>query len=258
MNDDEPGGAAAWRTAVELGAQGRAAAARTALAALAVDPRAAPAIVSLSYSTRASLLRQAGGHGMARAGDGRACVLAADGRTGGPTADEWMVAAWLDALIGLAADNLGLGDFSTARRLLDRAQDCPVVPPRAALRLAWVRTEWGLYSGDLDTAQSAAAVADDRSRDLASPRHQLKTGLIAAAVHGACGRFDAARAGARQAFVQADTLGLLPLRWAAATLLAGLGEESFAAEVTVTRDLLAARGMPLVPLRPGERLASIR
>lgn len=263
----EPAGLGAWNTAVDLGAQGRAAAARSALAALDADRAIAPSIRSLAHSTRASLIRQAGGHAAARAGDGRACALATAATRG--AGDPWLDAAWLDGLIGLAADNLGLADFAAARRLLDRAAAhaaaaAAAAPddvdwrtlPRTALRLSWVRSEWGLYAGDPTVARAAADASAELAEALPSPRHRIKTDLIAAAVDAAAGDTDAAARGARAAHTRAAELELLPLRWAAATLLAGLDSDRrghYQAEVAGLRDRLARRGMPLAPLRPGER-----
>lgn len=275
-----------WQDAVDAGARGNAAAARSALAVLAADPATSPAIRSLSFSTRASLLRQSGGHGAARVGDGRACALVA-GRAGvwSPAAgssppDVWSMAGWLDGLIGLAADNLGLGAFAQARRLLDRAAadlagaeqtgaeqtgvggdgvgDWRTLP-RVALRLAWVRAEWGLYSGDLVVARQAADLAARRAATLPSPRHAIKTRLIGAAASAATGHIDAAVAAGVVAHTDARDAGLLPLQWAAATLLAGVcGNGDYQREVRDLRAELARRGMPMMPLEPGERLASIR
>lgn len=247
----EHAGLTQWQRAVELGAQGWAAAARTALATLVADPRTSTAVVSLAHSTRASLIRQSGGHAAARAGDGRACALAV---AGADSDDEWLSAAWMDGLVGLAADNLGIGDFAASRRLLDRAAGCRA-DARTALRLSWVRSEWGLYSGDLTVARAAAARSADLAEALDSPRHGLKTGLIAAAVAAATGDTEAAVRGGRAAYDRAGELGLLPLRWAAATLLAGVdpGTGEYAASAAELRSVLARRGMPLAPLRPGER-----
>lgn len=260
---------ARWDAAVHWGAQGRVARARPLLGELADDARLDPAIRSLAASTRASLTRQAGGHAVARIGDGRAALLAA----GGDPRDPWAAAAWLDGLIGLAADNLGIGDFAASRRLLDRAADyAAALPgpqgadepdwrstPRTALRLSWVTTEWGLYSGDLGVARAGAAASVPLAAALPSPRHRLKTGLIAAAVDAASGDTEGAARGARDAYRQAGDLGLLPLRWAAATLLAGVAGDGdddgvdYPAEVAALRRRLALRGMPLAPLGPTER-----
>ncbi len=262
-----------WHEAVELGSRGYAAAARSALAELAADPNTPAAVAALTYSTRASLLRQAGAHGLARGGDGRACALVVD-HSGG-----WAVTAWLDGLIGLAADNLGIGDFAQSRRLLDRAaadltaaESTTAVRgtasadiaadwralPRVALRLAWVGAEWGLYSGDLDAAGEAAEDAAAQARSLPSPRHLVKTRLIGAATAAAAGNLAEAAAEAAAAHADAGELGLLPLQWAAAALLAAIpGHDLYQREVPELRARLARRGMLLLPLGPGERLASI-
>lgn len=263
--------AARWQEAVELGARGYAAAARASLSALAAEPATSPAIRSLTFSTRASLLRQAGGHGLARGGDGRACALAVGDRSAGERfADEWMAAAWLDGLIGLAADNLGVGDFALSRQLLDRADDdlhrAQVLPatdwrtvPRSALRLAWVRAEWGLYAGQVDVAQESIDVAAQRAQALRSPRHSMKTQLIGAAVAAASGEGGRAHSEGLAAHATASQLGLLPLHWAAATLLAGVsGNDVYLGEAAELRTKLARLGMSLVPLEPGEHWASIR
>jgi hypothetical protein len=86
-----------WLRAVGAGGQGRYGSARDDLARLL---RGAPAdvLASLAHSTQASFLRQLGWHRLARGRDGRALALAG--------ADPEAVA---DALIGLAADALGLG-----------------------------------------------------------------------------------------------------------------------------------------------------
>lgn len=263
----EPAGLAEWAAAVELGAQGRAAAARTALEGLAADRATAPAVRSLVHSTRASLTRQAGGHALARAADGRACALAVAADRD-PSAGPWLGAAWTDGLVGLAADNLGIADFAASERLLDRAADWWArsggrddgdwrAGPRTALRLSWVRAEWGLYSGALDVARRAVAQAAAQAERLPSPRHRLKTGLIAAAVAAAGGELAEAASGAWAAYDAAAEQGLLPLQWAAATLLAGVDAKNcdYPAIAAGLRAELARRGMPLAPLRSGERLA---
>ncbi|MFZ2509903.1 MAG: hypothetical protein WAW85_02275, partial [Gordonia sp. (in: high G+C Gram-positive bacteria)] len=157
-----------------------------------------------------------------------------------------------------------------SRRLLDRAAadlaatDLPIAGdwrmlPRVALRLTWVRTEWGLYSGNVDIAREGAARAAEQAWALPSPRHAMKTQLIVAATAAATGRLDAAAAVGSAAHATAGELGLLPLQWAAATLLAGVtGKDVYQREVVDLRTRLARRGMSLLPLEPGERLASIR
>lgn len=265
-----PTGVQEWQRAVDLGAQGRAAAARRVLSTLTADPAVSPSVASLAHSTRASLLRQAGGHGPARVGDGRACLLAVGATRPSSGADGaadagWLSAAWLDGLVGLAADNLGLGDFAASRRLLDRAAEhaaaCSVLESadwrtaaRTRLRLSWVRSEWGLYSGDLDTARAAAAASAELVDAVPSDRHRVKTDLIGAAVAAASGETEAAVAAGRGVYERAAAGGLLPLQWAAAALLSGVdGSAEYASDLAVLRDRLARRGMPLAPLSPLER-----
>ncbi|MFT4089003.1 MAG: hypothetical protein QM658_17970, partial [Gordonia sp. (in: high G+C Gram-positive bacteria)] len=71
-----------WWDVVEIGAAGQVARARRRLAVLHDDAgRDAHELVSLIHSTRASLTRQAGGHAIARIGDGAAFAALA-GRAG--------------------------------------------------------------------------------------------------------------------------------------------------------------------------------
>lgn len=97
-----------WLRAVAAGGQGRYA---HAYGDLSVLRRLVPAgpLASLAHSTQGSLLRQLGWHTLARGWDGRALALAGADREAGA-----------DALIGLAADALGVGRFAAAGALLDR------------------------------------------------------------------------------------------------------------------------------------------
>lgn len=118
-----------WLRAVAAGGQGRYG---SALAELSVIDRSVGSgpLLSLSHSTRASFLRQLGGHDRARDADGQAWA-----HSGGDGAADPEAPA--DALIGLAADALGVGRFPASARLLDRARsvvgDCS---GRPAVRLA--------------------------------------------------------------------------------------------------------------------------
>ena len=120
-----------WLRAVAAGGQGRYCSARADLASL-MSRTSPPGLVSLAHSTRASFLRQQGWHRLAHDADGTALACAggcAEART--------------DALVGLAADALGVRRLAVAGVLLARAEqvhagaDSP--PPRLAIRLAWVR-----------------------------------------------------------------------------------------------------------------------
>nr|WP_249262770.1 hypothetical protein [Mycobacterium bohemicum] len=96
-----------WLRAVACGGQGRYGAAYRDLAAL--RRIGSGPLVSLAHSTQGSFLRQLGWHTVARGWDGRALALAG--------ADP---EARADALIGLAADALGVGRFPAAATLAER------------------------------------------------------------------------------------------------------------------------------------------
>ena len=99
-----------WLRAVAAGGQGRygSAYARPGVAACVRWP--AGPLASLAHSTQGSFLRQLGWHTLARGWDGRALALAGDDPE-----------ARADALVGLAADALGVGRFAAAATLLTRA-----------------------------------------------------------------------------------------------------------------------------------------
>ncbi|MEO9328326.1 hypothetical protein [Gordonia aurantiaca] len=146
------------------------------------------AILSLCLSTRASLLRQGGRHDRALGVDGQALAAVAGARPcGGRDAVDLTRAAAADALVGLAADNLGLLRFGASSRLLARARALLGIErpdtgsadverigsadverigsadversaggdvdwltfSRCRLRWEWVSAELGLYSGDV-------------------------------------------------------------------------------------------------------------
>lgn len=257
-----PVGAERWAHAVELGARGRAAGARAVVDELLRDRRTSATVRSLAYSTRASLTRQVGRHAAARGDDG-AAVRAVVGAEGA-----WAVAARVDALVGLAADSLGIADFAASRLLLDRADaelaDAELADSdgaatdwicrgRPRLRLAWVRTELALYAGDDDSATLA-----DRARQLAvdapSLRHRSKTDLIAAAATAARGAVDDAAAEADRLARLCHSDGLLPLEWAARTMLAGVrpGTTSDRTPDGLRAEMIGL-GMAFAPL-PGSRV----
>jgi hypothetical protein len=222
-----------WLRAVAAGGQGRFAFARADLADLRRRVGSGP-LASLACSTHASFLRQLGGHALARGWDGRARALA--------DAD---IAARVDALIGLAADALGMNRFGASAALLSRAQatldDAADAPDRLPLRLAWVQAELAMVSGD----GTAALRHAERARELAatswSLRHRVKTGVVLAAASCSAGDVDRARALADDAMVETDRLGLLPLRWAAASLLADIGSDAVCEDrVRAIRDDCAA------------------
>ena len=220
-----------WLRAVAAGGQGRYGCARADLAELLRQSPAGRA-ASLALSTQGSFLRQQGGHVAARGPDG-----AAFGRAGHD------VEAVTDALVGLAADALGVGRLAAAAALLERADqvharaDDP--PPRLAIRLAWVRAELAMAAGD----GAAARVFAQRGVELAADaapglrRHRVKSDVVLAAALCSAGDLPGSRRVAEAALADSEAAGLVPLRWAVASLLAGIGSAQHSpAEVAEIRD----------------------
>ncbi len=193
---------------------------RAATAARATDLatllRSAPAdrLASLAHSTQASFLRQLGWHRLARGWDGRALALA------GPDPE-----AAADALIGLAADALGIGRLAAAATLLSRAEPFVAEAPqhRLSVRRAWVAAELAMAAGDGAAAvrnaelgvELAAATVDGS----VSARHGAKSDVVLAAALCSAGAVDRARTVGAAALERTGRLGLVPLRWAVACLL---------------------------------------
>lgn len=205
-----------WLRAVAAGGQGRYG---SAYRDLAVLRRCVPAgrLASLAHSTQGSFLRQLGWHARARGWDGRALALAgADSE------------ARADALIGLAADALGVGRFGAAATLLARADPelaaCPVrgaVPDRLPVRRRWVAAELAMARGDGAIAVRHAEEAVELARAVERPseRHRVKSDVVLAAALCSAGEIDRARSVAEAALDATGRLGLIPLRWASACLL---------------------------------------
>lgn len=214
-----------WLRAVAAGGQGRYAVALADLAAL--HRRAGCGLGSLAMSTRASFLRQLGGHREAAGWDGRA-LAAAD-------TDE----AAADAVLGLAADALGIGRFTASERLLERAAVAVDTADdvRLRVRLAWVSAELAMVRGDGGAAVAHAERAVNAAADYTSARHRLKSEVVLAAALCSDGDLDRSRAIADAALDRAGALGLIPLRWALASLLADIGSMEYTpGEVTDFRD----------------------
>lgn len=216
---------------MSAGGQGHYGCAYTELATLR---RAAHGpLSSLVHSTQASLLRQLGWHRLARGWDGRALALA-----GGDCQ------ARVDALVGLAADALGMGRFAVSARLLNmaeatlRAGEDP--PDRLAVRLAWVSAELAMATGDGGAAVGHAHRAVDLAQQGISARHRVKSNVVLAAALCSAGHVDDSRALAEEGLQTTAQFGLIPLRWALASLLAGIGSGLLSAgEVAAIRDAAA-------------------
>jgi hypothetical protein len=203
-----------WLRAVAAGGQGRYGVAHADLAALR-RREGAGALASLAHSTCGSFVRQLGGHADAHRWDGRAWALA-----------EGDTQAAVDALIGLAADALGLRRFAASAALLDRARALlaeSVLPDRLPLRWQWVAAERAMAGGEGAEAVRHADYAAELAAESPSARHRAKTALVRAAALCSAGQIDVARIVADDALVNTDRLGLIPLRWAVASLLAEIG-----------------------------------
>ncbi len=221
-----------WLRAVAAGGQGRYGAARADLDAL-LRREPGGRLASLALSTHASFLRQTGWHGLARGWDGWAWA-----RSGGDPE------CAIDALVGLAADALGVGRFSASATLLERAEGlhrrADALPARLAVRLAWVRAELAMVTGDgtaaVAHARRGVELAESAVPDLR--RHRIKSEVVLAAALCCAGDLDASREVADAALAASATHGLVPLQWAVASLLVDVGSAvQSASEVAGVRDL---------------------
>ncbi len=218
-----------WLRAVAAGGQGRYGCALTELAVILRGRDAGP-LTSLAHSTRASFLRQLGGHVRARGADGLAWAHRGDD-------DE----AAADALVGLAADALGVGRFGVSARLLDRARAIHGAgSSRQGVRLSWVSAELAMARGDGAQAVEHARLGVAAAAGYGSTRHAVKSDVVLAAALCSAGDLDAAREVADTALAATEKSGLIPLRWALACLLADIGSDSHdAAQIGRIRDLSA-------------------
>lgn len=209
-----------WWRAVAAGGQGRYATARAELATLYGR---AGRDGSLAHSTQASFCRQLGWHAAARAWDGRALALA------GPDPE-----AAADALIGLAADALGVGRFGASARALERAAG-PVDDAddiRLRVRQAWVSAELAMARGDGAAAVGHAERAVGHAEAYGSARHTVKSAVVLAAARCSTGDLEEARSVADAALDDTHRLGMVPLRWALACLLTDIGSAHHSTQAT--------------------------
>jgi hypothetical protein len=212
-----------WLRAVVAGGQGRYSSAVADLAGVRRLLRGGP-LVSLAASTRASFLRQLGRHAEARRWDGRAWALA-----------DRDVEAGADALIGLAADALGVGRFPASAAALGLLTDA--APPRLAVRLAWVSAELAMARGEGGTAVRHADNGVELAAALGSSRHALKSDVVLAAALCSAGDVESSRRLADASLQATARLGIVPLRWALACLLNDIGSATHSpGEVVTIRD----------------------
>jgi hypothetical protein len=218
-----------WLRAVVAGGQGRYANADADLASVRRTHRVGR-LASLAHSTQASFLRQLGWHAKARGWDGRALAIAA--------ADP---EASVDALIGLAADALGVGRFAASEAALGQTRGLlDGAPPRLAVRLAWVSAELAMATGDGATAVGHAQHAVELSGALGSVRHRVKSDVVLAAALCSDGSLDRSRAVADAVLDITQQLELIPLSWALACLLGEIGSGNHSTEQVVgIRDVSA-------------------
>jgi hypothetical protein len=224
-----------WLAAVALGAQGWYASACALLDDLYRDRSVPSAVRANSAVTRAAHLRQLGGHLAARRWDARGLALA----TGGPS-EPAVQSARIDALIGLAADAVGLAELDLADRMLAGAGRMAQEHPawRTSVRLCWVRAELALCRVRPDEAVRWARGAVADSRAAGAVRHEIKSELVLVVSELATGLSGGeAIARLNQLFQRTKRAGLDTLEWVINLLLAGTFEAFESPEAVVQRRL---------------------
>lgn len=202
--------------AIVLGARGRYAQAATLLVAL--SRRADPVIAALALTTLASHRRQLGGHEAARRLDARSLRLSS-GVPGEQEDPDGLDArgAFVDGLLGLAADNLGSSRLSASRRLLEVA--APLTSGwRARVRAGWVTAEIELAAGEARAARTAAETALELAGAAGARRHVIKSQLVLAAALLAVGESARAEDLVCEALAETEKFELRSLAWPAAIL----------------------------------------
>jgi hypothetical protein len=243
-----------WLAAVALGGQGRYAAAAAVLRPL-INGRD-QVLAALAGATLASHRRQLGGHAAARRLDAAALArLAALGTPPVPTAgspptpttgprpvrtpgfspdpyDTDLGGAWSDVLLGLAADAIGVGQLSQARRLHAAARalidEGRVGGWRAKVRTGWVGAEIELAAGRPEAGRAGAEHAARLAGEVGARRHIVKSDLVLATTFAAGGTPEGAvRAHGLLEGVLSASLrwGIFSLAWPAALVLADLAPD---------------------------------
>lgn len=224
-----------WLEGVVCGACGRYAAATALLEPLSRHRDAV--VASLAASALASHRRQLGGHAAALRLDGLALRRAVEaeetagsrGRRDDPDGLDG-AGALADALLGLAADHLGLGRLAASEVLLTRAGAVVAASGcwRAETRLGWVRAELALASGRAADAISPAKHALATAEHRGAQRHIAKSSLVLAAALVATGEREGAKRArqlASEALSVVERNGWRSLIWPALLLLADLEPE---------------------------------
>lgn len=173
---------------------------------------------ALGEATLASVHRQLGRHEDARAHDEVALTLSdAAGEAG------------FDAILGLAADAVGLGEASAARDHLAAATALAQGHEkwwRQRVRLGWVQAEVALLEGRSQDAVTSSAASVDQAEHAGAPRHVAKGLLFQGVSLVEAGRHEEAAVILRRAGLLAESLGTLPLLWPARAVLGALVADS--------------------------------
>jgi tetratricopeptide (TPR) repeat protein len=242
---------AAWLLGICRTAIGRYGQALAGLTAAASDEMLPAQLRSLPTSAVATIQRQLGRHGEARAWDESALRLAGDNVE--PACEAWL---------GLAGDAVGLGEPAAAEAALAEIEALSGGRPlwwRQRVRADWVRAELALLVQEPAVARAAAERALDCAEDVSAPRHVAKSLLFAGVAATAQGQPAAAIDLLGRAAVLAEGLGAAPLVWPSRALLGALQEQSRPDESA--RSLEAARvvvreiAADLPPLLASEWLA---
>ncbi|WP_445185729.1 hypothetical protein ACTXG6_00285 [Pseudonocardia sp. Cha107L01] len=146
---------------------------------------------------------------------------------GGAGAGLDLPAARVDALLGLAADAIGLADLELADRLLRLAEPAAAEHPswRPGVRWHWVRAELALSQNRPEPAIEWARPALARATAAGAVRHQVKSALVlAAAEAGAGSPPERVIAVLSKLSERTRQSGLWTLEWPIQLMLAGLVE----------------------------------
>jgi hypothetical protein len=217
--------AAVWLLGVCLAAAGRYGSASTVLEPLAValpDEPERRLFSSLAASTMASISRQLGRHAEGRVRDEVALDVGHD-------APE----ARFDALLGLAADAVGLGEEAEAAVRLGEAAELVGPRPewwRQRVRVDWVAAEVALMQDRASDAVARASSAVQLAETSGAPRHVAKGLLFQGVAEVQSGALDDAAGTLRRAATLAESVGALPLVWPARAVLGALVGDSGPAE----------------------------
>lgn len=216
-----------WLVAVAFGGAGRYAAAASLLRPLIAGDD--PVLAALAGATLAAHRRQLGAHAAARRLDSAALArLAPLGIPDGADPDDIDArGAWSDVLLGLAADAVGLGRVTEARRL-HAAAERVTHGWRTRIRTGWVAAEIELTASHPEQAVHWAERAFEAARSGPSTRHRVKSSLVLSAALVASDTTVGRRRATgllREALNSSLERGIFSLSWPCALLLADLAPD---------------------------------